>query len=135
MGESTNQLPIDIAELQARLTAALVLLAAVLLFAALADAPLEAQANPGMSPNPAKAPWYFLGLQEMVRQLAHPSRQGIEVARYAVSLLQLERKLAADPKRLEAIGNGLQVAASHRTNFRRPNLGSNRSSDIDDPPR
>lgn len=46
--------------------AALVLLAAVLLSAALADAPLEAQANPGMSPNPAKAPWYFMGLQELL---------------------------------------------------------------------
>lgn len=46
--------------------AALVLLAAVFLFAALADAPLEAQANPGMSPNPAKAPWYFMGLQELL---------------------------------------------------------------------
>ncbi len=46
--------------------AALVLLAAVLLFAALVDAPLEAQANPGMSPNPAKAPWYFMGLQELL---------------------------------------------------------------------
>jgi high frequency lysogenization protein len=56
-----------------------------------------------------------LGLQELVRQLAHPGRQRVEVARYALSLLQLERKLAADPRRLEAIGDGLQVAASHRT--------------------
>jgi quinol-cytochrome oxidoreductase complex cytochrome b subunit len=46
--------------------AALVLLAAVCLFAALINAPLEAQANPGMSPNPAKAPWYFMGLQELL---------------------------------------------------------------------
>jgi hypothetical protein len=30
------------------------------------DAPLEEPANPGLSPNPAKAPWYFLGLQEML---------------------------------------------------------------------
>jgi cytochrome b-561 len=29
-------------------------------------APLEAAANPEVTPNPAKAPWYFLGLQEMV---------------------------------------------------------------------
>ena len=56
-----------------------------------------------------------LGLQELVRQLAHPGRQRVEVARYALALLQLERKLAADTKRLEAIGDGLQVAASHRT--------------------
>ncbi len=29
-------------------------------------APLEEAANPNVSPNPAKAPWYFLGLQEML---------------------------------------------------------------------
>jgi len=29
-------------------------------------APLEQPANPGYAPNPAKAPWYFLGLQEML---------------------------------------------------------------------
>jgi len=29
-------------------------------------APLEQAANPEVTPNPAKAPWYFLGLQEMV---------------------------------------------------------------------
>ena len=29
-------------------------------------APLEEPANPTLSPNPAKAPWYFLGLQEML---------------------------------------------------------------------
>ncbi|MCB1212745.1 MAG: cytochrome b N-terminal domain-containing protein [Chlamydiia bacterium] len=30
------------------------------------DAPLEEPANPTKPPNPSKAPWYFLGLQEMV---------------------------------------------------------------------
>jgi cytochrome b-561 len=29
-------------------------------------APLEGLANPSVTPNPAKAPWYFLGLQELV---------------------------------------------------------------------
>jgi hypothetical protein len=29
-------------------------------------APLEEPANPGKTPNPSKAPWYFLGLQEML---------------------------------------------------------------------
>ncbi len=29
-------------------------------------APLEEAANPSVSPNPSKAPWYFLGLQEML---------------------------------------------------------------------
>jgi quinol-cytochrome oxidoreductase complex cytochrome b subunit len=30
------------------------------------DAPLEWEANPDYTPNPAKAPWYFLGLQELL---------------------------------------------------------------------
>lgn len=30
------------------------------------DAPLEQLANPRVTPNPAKAPWYFLGLQELL---------------------------------------------------------------------
>ncbi len=30
------------------------------------DAPLEEPANPSRTPNPSKAPWYFLGLQEML---------------------------------------------------------------------
>lgn len=30
------------------------------------NAPLEEHASPSVTPNPAKAPWYFLGLQEMV---------------------------------------------------------------------
>ena len=30
------------------------------------NAPLEGIANPTITPNPAKAPWYFLGLQELL---------------------------------------------------------------------
>src|SRR5688500_12299079 len=40
--------------------------AALTLWAILAKAPLEQPASPGWAPNPAKAPWYFLGLQEML---------------------------------------------------------------------
>jgi hypothetical protein len=32
----------------------------------LVDAPLEWIADPEHTPNPAKAPWYFLGLQELL---------------------------------------------------------------------
>ena len=40
------------------MTAFLILISAIL------QAPLLEEANPNITPNPAKAPWYFLGLQE-----------------------------------------------------------------------
>jgi hypothetical protein len=40
--------------------------AGLIVWAIVAKAPLEQPANPGYAPNPAKAPWYFLGLQEML---------------------------------------------------------------------
>ena len=45
---------------------ALVLLAFVLAVSVIFDAPLRERANPAFSPNPAKAPWYFMGLQELL---------------------------------------------------------------------
>src|ERR1017187_3621318 len=39
---------------------------ALLVVSFLFDAPLEELANPGKTPNPAKAPWYFLSLQELL---------------------------------------------------------------------
>jgi hypothetical protein len=48
------------------LAVAAVLLAGLLLLAVIFDAPLHAPANPGLSPNPTKAPWYFAGLQELL---------------------------------------------------------------------
>ena len=53
------------------LVAGLVILALVLSCAVFANAPLGAKANPGLSPNPAKAPWYFLGVQELMLHF-HP---------------------------------------------------------------
>ncbi|MSR78138.1 MAG: cytochrome C [Candidatus Omnitrophica bacterium] len=38
----------------------------LVLWAIFLKAPLEEPANPTISPNPSKAPWYFLGLQEML---------------------------------------------------------------------
>ena len=38
----------------------------LVVWAILFKAPLEEPANPTWAPNPAKAPWYFLGLQEML---------------------------------------------------------------------
>ena len=43
-----------------------VLIIAMVLLSLFWDAPLEQLANPLLTPNPAKAPWYFLGLQELL---------------------------------------------------------------------
>jgi len=48
---------------------AAVAIAIVIVMAILFGAPLGDPANPGISPNPAKAPWYFLGLQELLIHL------------------------------------------------------------------
>jgi quinol-cytochrome oxidoreductase complex cytochrome b subunit len=45
---------------------ALILIAFVMVVSLVFNAPLGEAANPGMSPNPAKAPWYFLGFQELL---------------------------------------------------------------------
>jgi high frequency lysogenization protein len=71
---------------------------------------VDAESVPAVFGGPAGV---ALGLQELIRQLGHPGRQRVEVARYALALVQLERKLASDPHRLEAIGNGLQAASTH----------------------
>ncbi|MDM8526721.1 cytochrome b N-terminal domain-containing protein [Anaerolineales bacterium HSG24] len=53
------------------LVVGLVMMIALLLFAMWVDAPLEGVANPDVSPNPAKAPWYFMGFQELLLHF-HP---------------------------------------------------------------
>jgi hypothetical protein len=42
------------------------LAAALLLLAALIPAPLQEQANPAVTPNPAKSAWFLLWIQELV---------------------------------------------------------------------
>jgi quinol-cytochrome oxidoreductase complex cytochrome b subunit len=54
------------------LTTALSVLLAIFL-----EAPLKEVANPAVPENPAKAPWYFLGLQELVSQSAFMGGIGI----------------------------------------------------------
>ena len=45
---------------------AVVIFISLLVWSLFIDAPLEHPANPAATPNPSKAPWYFLGLQEML---------------------------------------------------------------------
>lgn len=51
---------------RAELAAGLLTLSLLLSLAFFIDAPLSSRADPLHPPNPAKAPWYFVGIQEMV---------------------------------------------------------------------
>jgi len=58
--------------------ASLAMTAFLLVFSALVNAPLLATANPNLTPNPSKAPWYFLGLQELLTMF-HPMVAGVTI--------------------------------------------------------
>ena len=53
-----------------------VLLATLTIFSTFLNAPLRELANPNLTPNPSKAPWYFLGLQELLAYF-HPTVAGV----------------------------------------------------------
>jgi menaquinol-cytochrome c reductase cytochrome b/c subunit len=55
-----------------------VLMAGMAIFSTFVNAPLRELANPNLTPNPSKAPWYFLGLQELLRYF-HPMVAGITI--------------------------------------------------------
>src|SRR6266545_3145109 len=54
----------------------LVVLGFLTVFSTFVNAPLRELANPNLTPNPSKAPWYFLGLQELLRYF-HPMIAGV----------------------------------------------------------
>ncbi len=51
---------------RAEFLCALLTMLLLLVWSLAVDAPLEEPADPTRTPNPSKAPWYFLGLQEML---------------------------------------------------------------------
>ena len=57
-------------------------------WAILVSAPLEGIANPEISPNPAKSPWYFLGLQELLLHF-HPLVGAVIIPGLALTALAL----------------------------------------------
>ena len=66
-GDDENKIVSTIPNLVAKeFVVSIVLIAFILSLAILIDAPLLDKANPNVSPNPAKAPWYFLGIQELM---------------------------------------------------------------------
>jgi menaquinol-cytochrome c reductase cytochrome b/c subunit len=62
--------------LAAEFVAAIACTAFTFFFSIWVNAPLLQQANPNRTPNPSKAPWYFLGLQELLTMF-HPMIAGV----------------------------------------------------------
>ncbi len=63
--------------------AALVFTIAFITLSILIDAPLQDRARPENTPNPSKAPWYFLNLQELLLHM-HPALAGVIVPTVAL---------------------------------------------------
>jgi quinol-cytochrome oxidoreductase complex cytochrome b subunit len=61
-------------------------------------APLLGQANPGVTPNPSKAPWYFLGLQELLSRFP-PLMAGVAFPTFVIVLMILVPFLDRNPSR------------------------------------
>ncbi len=72
----------------AEFVAALACLAFTVIFSVFVNAPLLELANFNETPNPSKAPWYFLGLQELLTMF-HPMVAGVTIPGIALFVLIL----------------------------------------------
>jgi hypothetical protein len=68
----------------------------VTIFSALVKAPLLGLADVNQTPNPSKAPWYFLGLQELLKMF-HPMVAGVTIPGIALGLLAITPYLDKNP--------------------------------------
>ena len=68
------------------LAASAAMTAFLLVFSTFVNAPLLGMANYNLTPNPSKAPWYFLGLQELLTMF-HPMVAGVTVPGMGLVLL------------------------------------------------
>lgn len=67
----------------AEFVAILAVTAFLVLFSAFVNAPFRELANINQTPNPSKAPWYFLGLQELLRYF-HPQIAGVTIPQWII---------------------------------------------------
>src|SRR5918998_2642458 len=65
---------------------ATVFLLALVAVSVLVNAPLTAHANPNQTPNPSKAPWYFLNLQELLLHM-DPGLAGVVIPTVALGAI------------------------------------------------
>ena len=76
--------------------AALLMTAFVMIFSVFVNAPLLGLANFNLTPNPSKAPWYFLGLQELL-SMFHPMVAGVTIPGMGIFLLILAPYMDRNP--------------------------------------
>ena len=72
------------------------LMALMTIFSALVRAPLLEQANFNQTPNPSKAPWYFLGLQELLT-IWHPMVAGVTIPGMGLIVLMMAPYIDKNP--------------------------------------
>jgi quinol-cytochrome oxidoreductase complex cytochrome b subunit len=81
--------------------AAMAVLLLVLLLGVFVDAPLRDVANPTLTPNPEKAPWYFAALQELLAHF-HPLVAGVLIPTAIIvglfALPYIDRSLFVQPR-------------------------------------
>ncbi|NBU06627.1 MAG: menaquinol-cytochrome c reductase cytochrome b subunit, partial [Acidimicrobiia bacterium] len=81
--------------------AALACLAFTFMFSWFVNAPLLQAANFNQTPNPSKAPWYFMGLQELLTMF-HPMIAGVTIPGMGLILLifapYLDRNVSNKPE-------------------------------------
>ncbi len=82
--------------LAAEFTAALFITAFVLVFSLFINAPLLELANQNETPNPSKAPWYFLGLQELLTMF-DPMIAGVTIPGVVLVLLAFAPYIDRNP--------------------------------------
>jgi menaquinol-cytochrome c reductase cytochrome b/c subunit len=76
--------------------ASLACTAFVFVFSAFVNAPLLQLANINRTPNPSKAPWYFLGLQELLTMF-HPMVAGVTIPGMGIFVLMLAPYIDRNP--------------------------------------
>ena len=76
--------------------AALFILAFTTIFSVFVNAPLLELADVNKTPNPSKAPWYFLGLQELLTMF-HPMVAGVTIPGMGIFLLILAPYVDKNP--------------------------------------
>ena len=82
--------------LAAEFVAALACLSFTFFFSIFVNAPLLQQANINKTPNPSKAPWYFLGLQELLTMF-HPMIAGVTIPGVGMIVLILAPYIDKNP--------------------------------------